>query len=458
MGYNTRRKSLSLTELGITLPKRSRTQSHPSPPSTIVEGEESERPSKKCRIMSPPEIKKEHEKKHPATLSPPPSPAAEGSSSNKVDIEGINDDIVIGTIQQLEATGNRPHLVKELAAILACNLHSVEKYAMPLLSQENCANILLRSANPCALISSRLTSYLHRPWPTVSPCPLAKDIAPVHPRRLYFFLTTMPRQPIPETVEYIPSQLRIISPSLSSASAADEEEERYTRTRHTLSPSPEVDLSSPELEQGHPPEPPTPGAPFSGRNSVTRERSTSGSNLAQGRRGGSPQLEHEERDFKQCANALYEQAQLQRRNSQASSKLAQSRQESPDVKMEVTDDVAEQVEAEVTMSIEEPESDEAAARKNSEVAAALFGQAEHLKPMEGGMDYLSSPLIQPKDEVILNAVPSKDAPRTEGLDAMVLDVHPTRSEVDAVTMADWETLLSPENVDVAELEDLFDAY
>jgi hypothetical protein len=271
----------------------------------------------------------------------------------------------------------------------------------------------------------------------------------------------MPRQPIPETVEPLPSALRIISPSLSSASAADEEDESYSRTRHTLSPSPEVDLSSPELEQGQPQEPPTPGAPFSGRNSVTRERSTSGSNLAQGRRGGSPQLEHEERDFKQCANALYEQAQLQRRNSQASQKLAQSRQESPDVKMEASDDVAagaEQHEGEVTMSIEEPESDEAAARKNSEVAAALFGQADHLNPMEGGMEYLSSPLIQPRNEVVLDAVPLKGAKRNEALDAMVLDVHPKESEADAVTMADWDTLLSPENVDVAELEDLFDAY
>ena len=449
MGYNTRRKSLSLTELGIVLPKRSRAQSHPSPPSTIAEeGEESERPSKKCRVMSPPAIKQE---KKPGAqlpqlsqLSPPPSPAAEGR--NQVDVEGINDDVVVGTIQQLEATGNRPHLVKELAAILACSLHSVEKYDAASLHSRT-ANILRRSANPCALISSRLTSYLHRPWPTVSPCPLAKDIAPVHPRRLYFFLTTQPRQPIPETVE--PLLPRIISPSLSSASAADEEEERYTRPRHTLSPSPEVDLSSPELEQGQPQEPPTPGAPFSGRNSVTRERSTSASNLAQGRRGGSPQLEHEERDFKLCANALYEQAQMQRRNSLVG-------RESPDVvKMEVTDDV--EYEAEVAMSIEE---DEAAARKNSEVAAALFGQAEHLKPMEGGLEYCSSPLIQPRSEVTLDAVPAKGAKREGGFEGMVLDLHIKDSEVDAVTMADcdWDSLLSPENVDVAELEDLFDAY
>ena len=442
MPYNTRRKSLSLTELGITLPKRQRTQSHPSPPSTIAEGDESDRPSKKSRLMSPPEIKEE-KSKLAGQLSPPPSPAAEGS--NKVDVEGIGDDIVVGTIQQLEQTGNRPHLVKELAAVLATSLHSVEKYEKPSQGQKRKrANILHRSANPSALISSRLTSYLNRPWPTVSPCPLAKDLSPVHPRRLYFFLTMMPRQPIPETVEPLPKQHRIISPSLSSASAADEEDERYNRNRQALSPSPEVDLTSPELDEESAQEPPTPGAPFSGRNSVARERSASASNLSQNRRGASPQLENEERDFKQTATALYEQAQ--RRNSQP---------DQPDVGMEQAADTsagAEQDTASVTMSIEE--SEESAALKNSEAAAALFGHAEHLKPMEGQMELFSSPVIQPQNVLQIDPVASKVERRDEAMEHMVLDTHPK----DVVTMADWDTLQSPENVDVSELEDMFDAY
>jgi hypothetical protein len=36
----------------------------------------------------------------------------------KIDTEVINDDIVVAVINQLEKTGNRPHLVKELAAVL----------------------------------------------------------------------------------------------------------------------------------------------------------------------------------------------------------------------------------------------------------------------------------------------------------------------------------------------------
>lgn len=322
-----RRKSLSLAELGVAVPKRSRAQSHPSPPSTIAEGEEPERPAKVSKLshastsppptglMSPPRttvvrIKEENPKQE---LSPPPSPAAEGCT--KVNLEGLSDDIVVATIQQLEQTGNRPIFVKELAAILATRLHSVEKYDRSDKSRRrSVTDIVQRSANPSALISSRLTAYLNRSWPAISPCPLAKDLSPVHPRRLYFYLTTMPKQPVPEPMEILSKPHRIISPSISSASAADEDDERYIRNRQVLSPSPEVDLSSPELEDEDTQSPPTPGAPFSGRNSVSRDRSASVSNLAHNRRAASPQLEHEERDFKQTASALHEQAQ-HRRNS-----------------------------------------------------------------------------------------------------------------------------------------------
>lgn len=47
----------------------------------------------------------------------------------KIDTEGINDDIVVAVIHQLENTGNRPHLVKELAAVLVTLNDNVAKYA-----------------------------------------------------------------------------------------------------------------------------------------------------------------------------------------------------------------------------------------------------------------------------------------------------------------------------------------
>lgn len=78
-------------------------------------------------------------------------------------------------------------------------------------------------------------------WTPLAPCPLAKELETVHPRRTYYFLTTMPRQPLPES-----GSLQSIAPiaditpsvSLTDDSGSDELEER----RRQLSPSPEIDL------------------------------------------------------------------------------------------------------------------------------------------------------------------------------------------------------------------------
>ena len=79
--------------------------------------------------MSPPKVKSLSIRTEPpprlAEHTPPPSPGA--ATVHKIDIEGINDDVVVATIQQLEKTGNRPHLVKELAAVLCHSIGAVEK-------------------------------------------------------------------------------------------------------------------------------------------------------------------------------------------------------------------------------------------------------------------------------------------------------------------------------------------
>ncbi|KAK5718377.1 hypothetical protein LTR15_008104 [Elasticomyces elasticus] len=402
MPYNTRRKSLSLSELGIIVPKRSRTASHPSPPNTIVEGEEP--PVKKSKrshgstsppptgLMSPPRTTtirfKEEKPKQAVELSPPPSPAAEGCY--KVDVEGISDEIVKAAIQQIEKTGNRPHLVKELAHVLASSLHSIEK--------------------------------------------------------LFFYLTTTQHQPIPEVAEPFVAPKRNISPPQSSASA--EEDERYNRRRTALSPSPEVDLSSPELDQDTVERPPTPGAPFSGRNSLSRDSRSS--SLSHPKRAASPQLEREERDFKQTANQLYEQAQLRRNSLQQ------------DTKMEQDDAVAgaERDDVSVSMSIEETE--ENAALRHHADAAALFGHAEHLKiPSAPIMMDFSSPMMRPQCELHLDLVPSpmKMSSFTEHTENMALDPTSTGSSLSLLDTAfAWDTLQSPENIELAELDDMFDAY
>jgi hypothetical protein len=142
MPYNTRRKSLSLPSLGIHLPTGSRahrpTPKTSTPPSDVPAGPQP--PTKK--------LKRSHDGDEPLSpvssprskagspaigrLSPRPQTAAEYTppaspklGARKVDIEGINDDIVIAVIQQLEKTGNRPHLIKDLATILASTNTSI---------------------------------------------------------------------------------------------------------------------------------------------------------------------------------------------------------------------------------------------------------------------------------------------------------------------------------------------
>lgn len=228
--------------------------------------------------MSPPPkpapVKYEH--------TPPPSPEAENDDLDEdvkpreIDLEGINDDIVEAVIIQLQKTGNRPHLVKELAAILSQSVKIVEQ-----------------SANPAAIISSRLSTYLKRPWTALAPCPVAKELETVHPRRTYFYLTTYKHQPIPDpsTNTHFVSRA-IISPSISSAASRSDEAD--AERRRELSPSPEVDLSSPEFDDDDMATPPTPTGSFSGRKGP----------LPRNNRASSPPLEKDEKEFTQTARGM----------------------------------------------------------------------------------------------------------------------------------------------------------
>jgi len=140
MPYNTRRKSLSLPSLGIHLPNSSRR----SP--SISKGLTDELPpSKKVKrshhSLSPePRESAVRAGRHGALeRTPPPSPL-DARSAPKIDTEGINDDIVVTVIDQLEKTGNRPHLVKELAAVLVALNANIAKYV--LLSNPKVAQML----------------------------------------------------------------------------------------------------------------------------------------------------------------------------------------------------------------------------------------------------------------------------------------------------------------------------
>ena len=71
---------------------------------------------------------------------------------------------------------------------------------------------------------ARLTSFMKRPWTSLAPCPIGKELIGTHPKRLYFYLSNQRGCPTPEPERTVPN--RIISPSLTSA--ADDDEERPT--------------------------------------------------------------------------------------------------------------------------------------------------------------------------------------------------------------------------------------
>jgi len=205
---------------------------------------------------------------------------SDAEKPTKIDMESINDDIVEAVIIQLQSTANRPHLVKELATVLAQSLSSVQ-----------------HSANPCAIISSRLASYLKRPcWSASAPCPLAKELEAIHPRRTYYFLTTCPRQLFTESIPILPTSQSIVTPSVSLTddSGSDDADAR----RRELSPSPEVDLSPHQFEEEADDDfvmPITPVGSFSNQRHLLPRRIS---------RHNSPPLEKDEREFTQTANVL----------------------------------------------------------------------------------------------------------------------------------------------------------
>ncbi|KAH8732601.1 hypothetical protein GQ44DRAFT_602378 [Phaeosphaeriaceae sp. PMI808] len=401
MGYNTRRKSLSLPSLGIHLPGASR--SSRSPPSnsdaqhTAKKVKRTHSASMSLLATSPRTVTLRFDEQRPKTAgravdTPPPSPGGH-SGQTKVDTQGIDDEIVVGVIEQLEKTGNRPHLLKELALVLSPTIPIVES-----------------SANPAAIISSRLATYLKRNWTALSRCPLDKKLVGTHPKRVYYFLSTSPHQPIPADAGSIASIARIITPSLSSA--ASEEEDVDARSRDRMSPSPELDLSDydensidPFSSQSHPP---------------------TTANIANNRRAQSPPLEKDEREFTQTASFL----QQQRRSQEAEHKRSASASVEPIQSIDVTME-------EVLTTVEETE--ESAARKNSEIAVALFGQMD--APANFPTTFApSSPALRP---VLHIEMPPPAFKR-----------HAVQLDFDDL---DW-AMKSPETIELDELDILFGEY
>ena len=161
---------------------------------------------------------------------------------------------------------------------------------------------------------------MRRPWSAGLPCPVAKELIPIHPRKVFYYLTTTPRQGLPASaLEPQPviaggrgktAPIRIISPSLSNASQDDDVSNSEERKRAALSPSPEVELgldleeliysNSPDSAPDFP-TPPANGPSSFITSSVRRQSSDSERDL---RRGQSPPLEGDEQEFTATARDM----------------------------------------------------------------------------------------------------------------------------------------------------------
>ncbi|KAL8766816.1 MAG: hypothetical protein Q9194_006159 [Teloschistes cf. exilis] len=462
MPYNTRRKSLSLPSLGIHLPSSSRAhrpsiskvattaESSPQPPTkkvkrshtsddaspTIVPRPRSNTASSATKSVSFAAERPKSSGRAAYEHTPPPSPGA--TNRNKIDLDGIHDDIVCGVIEQLEKTGNRPHLIKELATVLSTTNDSV-----------------LGSANPTALLSSRLTAYIRRDcWSPLSPCPLAKELIPVHPRKVFYYLTTQPRQEIPaDSSDIFAPALntsvrpavrggkRIISPSLSNASVEDDDSEAAEiRKREAFSQSPEIDLSVPELDtvtqtDDHFHTSPTPPGPLSGRSSLARDGSIGSipedTSLAHNHRAQSPPLEGDEKEFTQTASNM---------RMRGMSFDDQSIRQSTEVENALPATVD---------GMHLGETEEEVAHRDQEDGATLFGE-QHGHTQEVTSALMSSPLVKPiRTCVSMERVAVKDA-------ASLGEVEMREESISILGQHqayDWE-IREPESVQLDELDDL----
>ncbi|KAJ8061252.1 hypothetical protein OCU04_010321 [Sclerotinia nivalis] len=418
MGYDTRRKQVNWVALGIELPQThaEKAAARLSPPSIATSTSEHHisKKSKRARRdscslspppkriytapkdintppLSPPAEVHEFENHHDDEMKEKESKREkleerkvkrEEGKDEKVEIEEIDlaevkDEIVEGVIVQLQKTANRPHLVKELAAILSPTVRIVEQ-----------------SANPCAIISSRLSNYLKRSWSVSSPCPVGKELETVHPRRTYFYLTTYPHQPIPD-----PSQLpqrTIITPSISSADSVADEPDR------SRCDSPEVDLSSEEYDDDDSVIPPTPTGSFSGR----FERPV------RNNRASSVGLEKDEKEFTQTARGM----QKRRFSGEPPSKPS----DMTDMPSNISDTPMKSVESD-----------------------PFFGESRGLTVSNTAV-FMNSPAMKP----VFASKKSWDS---------TLETSHTNWAPAKIETLDWDTR-SPENVELDELDGMLDGY
>lgn len=304
----------------------------------------------------------------------------------------------------------------------------------------------------------------------------------MHPRRVYYYLSTCPRQAIPEytdAIAAIPANGRIVSPSLSAGPDEDlqltdllppapVQELEYRRDREAMSPSPELDdFDLPSHYTAMPAD----AEPYNARGRVQ-----------------SPPLEFDEREFSATACSMqalkrkqFEEAernsqelQLQRDRS-TSSKASSSHSglgsgsgspmdiTNPSMASGTFESATPKVaESSPTLTYSD-ESEESAALANHEAAAALFGQSTSHPSLHAAqtlglsLHSVSSPMLRP------TSVSSKQldmtvagTPRKTPAFGPLLTCEDV-SMVDALGAPSWE-MRNPEAIGLQELDDLLGGF
>lgn len=254
--------------------------------------------------------------------------------------------------------------------------------------------------------------------------------------------------PLPESSDDIitPSlqeRIKRLTPSISDPSVAEDDDEMVggdTYDRSRMSPSPEVELFSPELsDHGNSPAPPTPGEPFSGRSSVNPEVMADvtrhhRNHHRSANRAPSPPLEADERGFTETATAVRARGMSLLNNPPPQPAVSISE---PTKLVSVSEETPEQ-----------------RYRRDQELGMELFGSYStgslQVIADKHNLAVASSPMIYPKSDHHHNHQVKSViiATTTTGAD---LDMD---MEMDLGDAHEWKMMV-PENIDVEELDVLF---
>jgi hypothetical protein len=214
-----------------------------------------------------------------------------------------------------------------------------------------------------------------------------------------------------------------------------------------MSPSPEIDLSPPEFDDDD--YPPTPEGSFSGRSSLARDGSMviSVTTVHHHNRAVSPPLEGDEREFSQTATSMHQKRSMSQDNDA-------NREGADSVRMTI-EGMDGQEDPHIHIAVGD-ESEENSEQMNSEAAAALFGS--HAQPPINHPH--TSPIVRPMATSI--QMTSKHFAIKQELfhnEEMEVDSDGKVSILGTTGFAAWGgEMLSPEAVELEELDDLFGGF